>query len=112
MKIIQFLAIAPFACINAFTTPTFSTKTSHALSAETNSRRAFLSTAVVASIIGSGVMPSFAEDVDDLAMPSEEEQTVQTVSYTTVMNRLVRLSMHTTLPLILDKLPREMRLRQ
>jgi hypothetical protein len=97
MKVLQIILVLPL--VSAFSTTlqktrghTFSSSLSQQLYAVQNheeaatssshhSRRTFLSTAAILSTIMTfDPLPSVADDVDDLAMPSEEEQKAREVS--------------------------------
>mmetsp|Transcript_4556 Transcript_4556/g.6926 ORF Transcript_4556/g.6926 Transcript_4556/m.6926 type:complete len:138 (+) Transcript_4556:168-581(+) len=79
--LIQLCTILP--CVAAFSAPSTcaTTRSNTALDAETPSRRAFLSNAVAFGAAAAvSVLPAFAEDVDDLAMPSEAEDKINTAA--------------------------------
>jgi hypothetical protein len=86
MKVIQLLQLLPLA--SAFSTllqksVIYSSSELYNVKneASSSSRRTFLSTtAILSTVITCRPLPSLADDLDDLAMPSEEEQKVRDVS--------------------------------
>jgi len=89
MKVIQLLLSLPL--VSAFTTTSLqksafssSSHLHHAAhhEASSSSRRTFFSTAaILATVMTKRPLPSAADDIDDLAMPAEEEQKIQNVSF-------------------------------